>query len=78
LSVDGIAPPAFQNGLFSFNVAAGHSYGFYMLATDGILGSSNGTIFGNTDVAPVPLPAGGLLLIGAMGGLTVLRRRKSL
>ena len=26
-------------------------------------------------VAPVPLPAGGLLLIGALGGLTVLRRK---
>jgi hypothetical protein len=28
------------------------------------------------DVAPVPLPAGGLLLIGALGGLAALRRRK--
>lgn len=27
--------------------------------------------------APVPLPAGGLLLIGAIGGLAALRRRKS-
>lgn len=26
--------------------------------------------------APVPLPAGGLLLIGALGGLAALRRRK--
>lgn len=29
------------------------------------------------DVAPIPLPAGGLLLIGALGGLAALRRRKS-
>jgi hypothetical protein len=28
-------------------------------------------------IAPVPLPAGGLLLIGALGGLAALRRRKS-
>jgi hypothetical protein len=27
--------------------------------------------------SPVPLPAGGLLLIGALGGLAALRRRKS-
>lgn len=28
------------------------------------------------DIAEVPLPAGGLLLIGAMGGIATLRRRK--
>jgi hypothetical protein len=28
-------------------------------------------------VAPIPLPAGGLLLLGALGGLTYLRRRKA-
>lgn len=28
------------------------------------------------DVAPIPLPASGLLLLGGMGGLTFLRRRK--
>ena len=31
----------------------------------------------SSDVAPVPLPAGGLLLVGALGGLAALRRRKS-
>lgn len=30
----------------------------------------------NATVSPVPLPAGGLLLIGALGGLAALRRRK--
>lgn len=29
------------------------------------------------DVAPIPLPAGGLLLLGALGGLSLARRRKS-
>ncbi len=29
------------------------------------------------DIAAVPLPAGGLLLIGALGGLAALRRRKT-
>ena len=29
------------------------------------------------DVAPIPLPAGGLLLLGALGGLGIARRRKT-
>ena len=29
-----------------------------------------------SDPSPIPLPAGGLLLIGALGGLAALRRRK--
>ncbi|PYE84542.1 THxN family PEP-CTERM protein [Pseudoroseicyclus aestuarii] len=29
------------------------------------------------DVAPIPLPAGGALLLGALGGLGLLRRRKT-
>ena len=33
--------------------------------------------YANLQVAAVPLPAGGLLLIGAMGGLAALRRRKA-
>ena len=32
---------------------------------------------GDGYIAPIPLPAGGLLLIGALGGLAALRRRKS-
>ena len=34
-------------------------------------------IVGDGRIAPIPLPAGGLLLIGALGGLAALRRRKS-
>jgi hypothetical protein len=37
-----------------------------------------GTINLSLSVAAVPLPAGGLLLIGAIGGLAALRRRKAL
>jgi hypothetical protein len=32
---------------------------------------------GGTFVAPVPVPAAGFLLIGALGGLVALRRRKT-
>ena len=32
----------------------------------------------NLDASPVPLPAGGLLLAGALAGIAALRRRKSL
>lgn len=38
-------------------------------------GSGNSMEFSN--VAAIPLPAGGLLLIGALGGLALLRRRKT-
>jgi hypothetical protein len=37
-----------------------------------------GSIQISASVAAVPLPAGGLLLIGAIGGLAALRRRKAL
>ena len=60
---------------FGFVVDVGQSFGFYTLATDGILGSSTGVAYGN--LAPIPLPAGGLLLVGALGGLAALRRRKT-
>ena len=38
---------------------------------------SYGGFIDNVQVASVPLPAGGLLLIGAIGGLAALRRRKT-
>lgn len=39
--------------------------------------TNNGPISFVFDVAPVPLPAGGLLLITALGGLALVRRRKA-
>lgn len=39
--------------------------------------SYRGPVQLSLSVAAVPLPAGGLLLIGAMGGLAALRRRKT-
>lgn len=49
----------------------------YWLSVDGFAGAS-GTfeLTATTDAPAVPLPAAGLLLAGALGGLTALRRRK--
>ena len=41
------------------------------------LSSRASNAFEYANVAAVPLPAGGLLLLGAMGGLATLRRRKT-
>lgn len=40
-------------------------------------GSRNGAGFDVEVAATVPLPAGGLLLLGALGGIAALRRRKA-
>jgi hypothetical protein len=70
----GIAPPLVTNyehvALVSFsNFTSGtfDSVSFY----------SHGAAAFEFGLAPVPLPAGGLLLIGALGGLAALRRRKT-
>jgi hypothetical protein len=39
--------------------------------------NSLGGFIDNVSIAAVPVPAGGLLLIGALGGIAALRRRKS-
>ena len=49
------------------------------LAFDEVMFSSgqNAFEFAQLSVATVPLPAGGLLLLGALGGIAALRRRKA-
>ncbi|WP_146587983.1 VPLPA-CTERM sorting domain-containing protein [Puniceibacterium confluentis] len=47
---------------------------------NGIAGPSGNEVTFNVfadGVAPIPLPAGGLLLIGALGGLSIVRRRRT-
>lgn len=39
-------------------------------------GLSNVRLFGTTDLAPIPLPAAGFLMLGALGGLGLLSRRR--
>lgn len=65
-------PIAGQNNVTSFSIRASGT----SLAQDGLLGNDDFTLK-SANVAPVPLPAGGLLLLGAMGGLAALRRRKA-
>lgn len=77
LTVNGVPAPSFQDGVFSFVVNAGQAFGFYTVATDGILGSSSSIAYGDLTPSAVPLPAAGLLLVGALGGLGALRRRKT-
>jgi hypothetical protein len=69
-----LAAPAIQGAASSFIVAAGQDFGFWSGSVDADLGRSTGTVFGT--ITPVPLPAGGILLVGALGGLMALRRRK--
>lgn len=38
--------------------------------------SFDGYDVSKVSIAPVPLPAGGLMLLGGLGGLAALRRRK--
>lgn len=46
------------------------------LFQDGILGNDEFSL-NSVNVASVPVPAAGLLLLGALGGLSALRRRKA-
>lgn len=56
---------------------------FVVTTSGGVLSFENaggdnvGAVLSGVSLAAVPLPAGGLLLIGALGGLAALRRRKT-
>jgi hypothetical protein len=51
------------------------SYRLFFSAT----GQSNGYggLLDNVSITPVPLPGAGLLLLGAIGGLGLIRRRRN-
>jgi hypothetical protein len=69
----GDIPPPVTPGLNAFLVEiSGGLFDKVIFAS-----TNNALEFSNVAaVAPVPLPAGGLLLVGAFGGLAALRRRK--
>jgi hypothetical protein len=68
-----------------FTTTAGFDFGNlgalqFFISSTGLADSVDGAItqieVRADDVAPIPLPASGLLLLGGMGGLTFLRRRQ--
>jgi len=74
-----VAQGLFDSKQFSFTITAGTSIFFDFVYGQAYATSTFGLPQINFTVAatPVPLPAGGLLLIGALGGLAALRRRKA-
>jgi hypothetical protein len=81
----GLGGQQIDNGVGSANSALDMAFkkisdtSYYALFGDG--GGGNDDDFDDMvlriDVAPVPLPAAGFLLFGAIGGLAALRRRKA-
>ena len=62
--------------LFTYRFTVANA-GSYTLAFSGLpVSDSFGGLLDNVAIAAVPVPAAGLLLIGALGGLAVLRRRR--
>lgn len=66
-----------QIGAASFLVSAGQSFGFYIFNFDRGFGTAFATMSGRVEAAVVPVPAAGLLLLGALGGLAVMRSRRT-
>lgn len=63
--------PVGVNNVTSFTIRASGT-----LFQDGVLGNDEFSLK-SVNVASVPLPAAGLLLLGAIAGLSALRRRKA-
>lgn len=66
-----IASGADASGSWTFTTTGG------ALTFQNAGGDNVGAILSSVSLAAVPLPAGGLLLLGALGGIAALRRRKA-
>lgn len=62
--------------VYSF-VANAASQTLFFADVGGTPNDNGGPLLDNVRLSTVPLPAGGLLLLGALGGFAALRRRKS-
>jgi hypothetical protein len=71
VTLSGIASNADVSQTFAFTTSGG------VLSFENAGGDNVGAVLSSVSLAAVPLPAGGLLLIGAFGGLVALRRRKT-
>lgn len=68
------AGPLFQNGNFTFVLPANSVWGFYIKSLAGDFGTAVASFAGVvTPIAVVPLPAGLVLLLSALGGLGIAR-----
>ena len=69
-------PAMTASSVYSF-VAANSKQTLFFADTGTTPGDNGGPLLDNVRLSVVPLPAGGLLLLGALGGIAALRRRKS-
>jgi hypothetical protein len=67
-----ILSEADRSGTFRVETTTGGVLSFEDTGSD-----NQGAILSSVSIAAVPVPAGGLLLLGALGGLAALRRRKA-
>ena len=72
-----LAQPDFlMSAIYTF-VYDGSGDFLFFADTSGTSSDQGGPVLDNVSLAAVPLPAGGLLLLGALGGFAALRRRKT-
>ncbi|OAN82211.1 hypothetical protein A8B78_08785 [Jannaschia sp. EhC01] len=76
LASDSIVGPEGSEDEFMMSVAANFIQYVVFYDTDPFQGAVYWSDMSYTTASPIPLPAGGLLLVGALGGLAIARRRK--
>lgn len=78
LSAGGLVWQDFGIGEIAFGQGSVLGFDLHEVAQGGFgTSTTSGITFTANTLAPIPLPATGLLLVGALGGLGLLRRRKA-